>query len=518
MTKESQPQTCPHFSPEEFPGSEKRHGPEKKKPRLLREKAEEKLREIITALRETELETEPLGLKEAAVFLVKVSGRTDNYPSYGTLEKLIRIAVLLGDFPLPPRAVRVTPGDRWKFSLSKKDLETTLEETLAILKRDNLSLEETYLRAKEKFLEQRGKRLPMENLLPEIYQQLECNTKQKRRARNVLAESMQQNFLPAGLDIQPQEVLVLGVPLEKRKDFILFWSEFIRKEGEEPSDGYALHHWPALIKVLEEQLEGVKINNFFVSQAASWLRSEEITLRAIKRRRKCTAFNYRVSPKAEEQLKLFLADFNNQERLKSILEQGFNLQEIIASRAFFPPDFNLSVTELYYLATGTKRVPRKRQIAQLVETLEKNHIPVIAREARPGVVIHGVPLAEIERAIQTIEESPLKPEQNLTPSTLYRKGYSLSITSILRQAGFERVPARKIRDVYGLLKGEIEIYSFARKRVKYPLIIHYILKKDQEYALAVVKEHWLEIDSLLKGSSRAAETADKAEEPATGLP
>lgn len=404
----------------------------------------EKLGKLRQALEKTEPPKTPLKLKEAASFLSeigeKLALKPSGYPSHTTLEELIKTAVILGDFPLSEGAVRVTSSGRWFFNLSKKDLLNVLDVNLKIIQESNLSVEESYQLAQEKFREKRKRYLPIETLFPAIFQRLGYSggkwTTRKTRGRKTIIENLQKGKLPPFYEVKPQEILVLGVFPEDQEDLIDFWAEFIKEErekGEKLLPTYIYKNWPALSSFLKEQLsEEIKIDSRFLPYAVAWLKAKGMPVETVRRgrprqkQRRNPIFYHRISSQGKKQLESLLKIPKKREELKRILRGGFSLEEILGHQKYFPSEFHLPLTELWRLATGKRRWFSKEQKTQNIKTLEDNHISVIEELTFEGTLLHKVPLSEAKRAVALLER--LKPEKKPVVFSTVQLGKTIPIS------------------------------------------------------------------------------------------
>lgn len=360
------------------------------------------------ALKKAEFPKPLLGLREATTFLKKIN--SDNYPSNATLEEFIKTAIILGNFPLSPEAVRVTRGNKWQYAFTKKDLLTIFDVALEVLKTRNFSLEEAFRKAKETFREERARRVPLEALFTPIFERLGYVggewAKKKREARKIIIENLQQGKLPLRYDITPQRVLVLGVLPEDQEDFIVLWTDFLKKEKpepEKPAPTHILRSWSPLTGFLREHFgKDFKINPRFIIYAVAWLESQGISVTTITRRQPSHLVSYhRLSPETQEQLDSFLGFSENKKRLEKILRKGFTLEEVETYQQYFPPDFHLSVAELCHLATGKSQL---REYKKVIQTLVDGNISVREEKSSKGSSLHKVPLSEIQRAVNLLKE------------------------------------------------------------------------------------------------------------------
>jgi len=273
-----------------------------------------RLTQLQEILKEVEFPKPFLGLREAAQFLQELS--PDHYPSRTSLLQLIKIAVIHGNFPLPPEAVRVTVAGQWRFKLTKESLLTVFEVTLKILETRDLPLEKTFLQAKKTFQEEGEKRIHFENLSNLIFQNLGSPRGRKDQVKDLLFEKIQKE-----LGIKPQEILILGIPKDDQEDLVAFWTESIKEEVR-PSNYYILENWPSLTDFLKEQLGLLKINPWRVAGAAAWLEEEGISITTIRCQiKKYPATYYRLSLQEQEQLKTLLTAPEKEEELKEILSK-----------------------------------------------------------------------------------------------------------------------------------------------------------------------------------------------------
>lgn len=286
--------------------------------------ARERLANLQKELEKAAFPKEPLGLKKAAKFLREIG--PNHYPSPTTLEKYIKITSILGGFPLPPEAIRVTSGGKWQYRLTKEDLLTVFDVCLEILETKGLPPTRAFQKARQVFEKEREKRVPVDSLVSLICQQFGYSENQERKTKKILIQKLQegeQKLLPL-FDVRPQEILILGVLPEDQKDFVATWTEFIQKEElkkEKPMPiNIMLKTWPSLTGFLKEQLGLEKINLRLVSYAVTWLKKEGISIATIRRqiRNRLTTY-YRPSPQEQKQLEDLLAIPEKQEELKRIL-------------------------------------------------------------------------------------------------------------------------------------------------------------------------------------------------------
>lgn len=313
------------FTEEDLEKARQRKGRKRREEERLTAQTKENLTKLQEGLKETELKVEkPLNLRKAAALLAEIgqeSGvKPPGYPSHTTLGKLIKIAVILGDYPLRPEAIELTSAGQWRYSLTKTDLITVLDITHKILENRNLSVAKAFKQAKKALKEEREKRVPIENFIPLVFQQLGSPKGQKAKTREILIKKLQEGNL--------QEILILGVLPEDQDDFVLSWAEFLQEEElkiKESTLAYIFKNWPSLTGFLKEQLgEETKINNRFLSDAAAWLKAEGVSVKSVRRRQKENyfVFYHRLSPQAQEQLKSLLELPEKGEELKRILSQG----------------------------------------------------------------------------------------------------------------------------------------------------------------------------------------------------
>lgn len=266
----------------------------------------------------------PLSLTGTARFLNRIF--PDDHLGRSTLEKLIKITVILGDLPLSPSAIRVEANGKWKYRLRKIDVATVFDVIPQILKDQCLNFNEAFQKTQRQLKKERESRTPIESLMPSILQRLgdpvKISKARQNRIKKALIERLQERKLPLPEDVRPQEILVLGIFTEDQEEIIDYWAEFIeeeRKKMEKPTVSHIFKNWPSLTGFLKEQLgPEAKVPPRRLHRAVNWLHQQGISITKVARRSRTY---YRPSPPEQDQLESLLQNPANKEELRRIFEK-----------------------------------------------------------------------------------------------------------------------------------------------------------------------------------------------------
>ena len=492
---------------------------EKRKRIGIKQKTRERLTQHRDALKESQLElTEPLGLRKAAQFIREVT--QGGYPSHTSLDKLIKIAVILGDFPLPPEVIWVsTAGNYWHYKFTdKRQLITVFDATLEIVETRDFSLEKVFQQAKKTFQEEREKRVPIEELMPFIFQQLSYSEKtseaQKIRTKKFLIKKLQEGKLPLHHDVNSQEVLIFGVLSEDQDCFIAYWAEFVKEKMEvkgeilSPRTRLVLGRKEKSVHPLGSGLQEIferKKRSIYTKYAAFYLQKElepyGVEIFIIKHPNG-VSYDCFVEEETYKKLmnlrqkKKFAPIFAKAE---VILENGF--QSLEEYQEYCPSDFLVSLknglkllgASVFPGTIGAKIEKIKNLFEGDLQEVEFGLNKKTGRQRRA----YYLTLNSLERLTNTpeLKETLIKiicPTRKKSPiESLYLKdrGKFLSLTDLLRKADFEKISVKRIKEVYEFLRDKLEIHHF---RDTYQILII-----DQPEALEIIQIHWQAVRELL---------------------
>lgn len=491
---ENKPRSYQRFLPGEFRKEAERP---KKRGREIIILARERLAGLQKSLKKTELPKPFLGLDETAKFLREIS--PDNYPSVATVEKIVKIAVILGDFPLPPKAVRVSSGEKWKYRLTKRSLLTTFDVTLQILETRDLSLGKASRQAKKTFQEEREKRIPVENLFPEI------------KARKIIIENLQQRKLPLRFDVKSQEILIFGVLKEDQDYFIDLWAEFVQEKMA--AERKVLAPWTRLALGRKEksvhplssgfqEIFNLKTRSIYTKYAAFYLQKvlapygvEIVTIRHPN------GVLYDSFVEKEDWEKLMNLRQQNKlgpifAKVQVILKNGF--QSVEDYRQYCPPDFLVALSEVLRLLDAPLRKVRSATNVEKIKKLFDDDLQEVNfhtdKKTGKAKKAYYLPLKTLEELMKpsNLEARPKLTEalrEMLPLRTLYHRGELLSLTALLKEAGLRKVPTKRVSRVYEFLKDKLKVYRFEKS--------YQLLKRERKVNLEIIKDNWEEIKKLI---------------------